>query len=329
MCTSFTYQQKEGKNALARTMDFTFVLKPQAILMPRRYSWVSQIDGSSHTGTYAFIGLGERREQCLFADGVNEAGLSCATLYFPGFARYEKTSKKGCTNLAPHELVLWMLSNFGSVAELCEALRHLCIVDAPNTLLNRVLPLHWIVTDKTGDCIVIEPLKEGLSVQKNSVGVMTNSPDFSWHMTNIRNYIGLSYRQQKTRELGGSTFAPFGNGSGSVGLPGDHTPPSRFIRALFGKEAMLKESTEAAALTEIFHLLSSVIVPKGSVRTEDAPDYTQYASAMFCSSSTYYFNTYNNMQLTKIDLFSENLDAEEPKVWAVSQEQQLKVIQLS
>lgn len=326
MCTSFTYQTKNGSNALARTMDFSFVLDPEAVMIPRNYSWKSQVDETRRSAKYALAGLGRKEGEYIFADGVNEKGLSCAVLYFAGYATYEKVPKDGAVNLAPHEVVLWMLSSFASVEEVRDAVKSLTIVDSAIDLLGIVPPFHWIVTDAAGATIVIEPMFDGLAIHDNQVGVMANAPDFPWHMTNIRNYIGISPVQLSSLTLAGMKFAPFGQGSGTVGLPGDYTSPSRFLRVLFGKETAVHATSELDSLTTIMHILSSVDVPKGSVIAEGGYDYTQHTCAMFCETRSYYFKTYDNSQICKIDLMHEDLNASEPKVWIFPKSQQVNVI---
>lgn len=321
MCTSFTYQMKSGSNALARTMDFIFELDPDAIFVPRNYSWNSIANSATYQTKYAFVGLAKTSKQILLADGVNEKGLACAALYFPGFASYRQQAKEGKTNLAPHEVIFWMLSNFESVASLRKSLHEINIVNIVWEVVGIAPPLHWIITDQTGACIVVEPYQNTLNVFENPIGVMTNSPDFSWHMTNIRNYIGIHPSQIKPITINNVEFAPFGQGAGTVGLPGDYTPPSRFIRALFGKETINIAENDADAATAVFHILSSVDIPKGSVTTEGQSDYTQYSCCMFCETGTYYFKTYDNSQLIKLDLFQEDLNAKEIKIWNIPSSQ--------
>lgn len=326
MCTSFTYQMEDGSNALARTMDFSFILDPDAIFIPRGYTWDTHVADSAHTVRYAFAGLGRHDKSFLFADGVNEEGLGCAALYFPGFATYHQDAVEGKTNLAPHEVVMWMLSSFASVSEVRTAIQELNLIDGDIDFLGIVVPLHWIITDKAGETIVVEPLQDGIVVHDNPIGVMSNSPDFTWHTTNIRNYIGVKPHQPSSIQLGGMTFAPFGQGAGTMGLPGDYTPPSRFLRVLFGKETIGHAQHEIDAVTAMFHLLASVDIPKGSVLTDRGADYTQYSCVMLCDRGTYYFKTYDNNQICKIDLHAENMDASEPKVWSIPKDQQIRNI---
>lgn len=326
MCTSFTYQIKNGSNALARSMDFAFKLDPDIVLIPRGFSWQAQPDRAVRTTTYAFTGLGRHLGEYVFADGVNEQGLCCAVLYFSGYASYQKEPLENKINLAPHEVVFWLLSSCSTVGQVREAVKDLNITASVIDLLGLVPPFHWIVTDRLGDTIVIEPLEDGLSVCDNPVGVMSNSPDFSWHMTNIRNYIGVRPYQLKPVTLGGVTFAPFGQGSGTMGIPGDYTPPSRFLRALFGKETINRAENELDAVTAIFHILSSVDIPKGSVVTDKGIDYTQHSCCMFCDSGAYYFKTYDNSQIIKVDLFAEDLNAPAAKTWPVPKTQQINAV---
>ena len=119
MCTSFTYQTPEGPNMLARTMDFSFELDPDVVLVPRNYSWRAGPDEKMYKTKYAFTGLGRFQEEYIFADGINDRGLCCAVLYFPGYASYHDTISEGMLNLAPHEVVFWLLSSFASVDEMC------------------------------------------------------------------------------------------------------------------------------------------------------------------------------------------------------------------
>lgn len=329
MCTSFTYQTPEGPNMLARTMDFSFELDPDVVLVPRNYSWRAGPDEKMYKTKYAFTGLGRFQEEYIFADGINDRGLCCAVLYFPGYASYHDTISEGMLNLAPHEVVFWLLSSFASVDEVREALPKLNIIDMQVKMLGLTPPFHWIITDKTGACIVIEPLEDGLKIYDNPVGVMSNSPDLNWHLTNIRNYIGVRPNQLKPITLGGHSFAPFSQGSGTFGLPGDYTPPSRFLRVLFGKEALKHPRTETETLTAAFHILASVDIPKGSVMTDrKVPDYTQYSSAMFCDTCTYYFKTYNNSQICKISLYDNDRNAPDAKIWKLPRSQQFETIRM-
>jgi len=322
MCTSLTLMTTNQINTLARTMDFAFALDPQLIFVPRQLPIVSEVDQTARPVKYAMMGIGRNLGSYLFADGLNEAGLACASLYFPGYATYSEAISPDYINLAPHEIVGWLLTNFATLEEVKAAIPKLNIVSTPLKMMNVITPLHWIITDKSGQTLVIEPMKDGIVVHDNPLGVMTNSPDFDWHLTNIRNYIGVSPHKIGSIQLNGLSFSPFGGGSGSIGLPGDYTPPSRFLRALFGREAINPIETEDACINAAFHILAAVDIPKGSVITDEGMDFTQYTACMVCNTGTYYFKTYDNNQIGRACLFNEDLDAQQPKVWEMLKNQQ-------
>jgi choloylglycine hydrolase len=303
-------------------MDFAFLLDPELIFIPRKFPLVSEVDQTEWSVKYAMMGIGRNLGTYIFADGLNEAGLSCASLYFPGYATYNDSAVAGKTNLAPHEIVGWLLTNFSTLEEVKATIPQLNIVSTPLKVMNVITPLHWIITDKSGKTLVIEPMKDGIVIHENPLGVMTNSPDLNWHLTNVRNYIGVSPNKTGPIQLNGITFSPFGAGAGSFGLPGDFTPPSRFLRALFGREAINPINNEEECINAAFHILASVDIPKGSVITDDGIDFTQYTACMVCNTGTYYYKTYDNNQIARACLFNEDFEAKDPKVWDIIQKQQ-------
>lgn len=324
MCTSITFKTDDHVNMLARTMDFALLLAPVMTVIPRNFSWQSIYERVSPEPQFAFAGLSRSfdGENYVFADGINEAGLACAVLYFPGYASYTNSVAEGKDNLAPHEVVQWILTSFNNLDAVKTAVMNVNLVETPLPFLGTTPPLHWIVTDESGASIVIEPLEDGIKVYDNPIGVMTNSPDFNWHLTNIRNYIGIRPKQLDDITVNGVTFKPFGQAAGTFGLPGDFTPPARFIRTVFNRNAMRKITGEEEAIKAVYHILANVDIPRGSVITaQDSYDFTQHTSCMVCQSRTYYFKTYDNNQLNKLELMKENLDGSEPLTWPVPKEQ--------
>jgi choloylglycine hydrolase len=322
MCTSLTLAAANQINTLSRTMDFAFMLDPQLVFIPRNYPMPSNSDGTLTPAKYAMMGIGGQSGSYVFADGVNEKGLACASLYFPGYARYHEDSLPDKTNLAPHEVVGWLLTNFASVAEVKDGFAQVNLLNRPVELLGVVTPLHWMITDSNGATIVIEPMAEGIKIYDHPLGVMTNSPDLTWHLTNVRNYIGVSPQKTPSITLNGVSFSPLGSGAGTPGLPGDYSPPSRFLRTLFGREAINDLSDEAACVNGAFHILAAVDIPKGSVIIDQGQiDFTQYTAAMVCNTGTYYVKTYDNNQIIRACLFHEDLNAPKPKVWELLLEQ--------
>lgn len=324
MCTSLTLQTKNGQHLFARTMDFTLDMNQEVIIIPRHYQW-NNITGKIIDTKHATVGMGINHQgRIIMADGVNEAGMTCATLYFPGFATYSQSIDDNKTNLAPFDFVTWSLTQFNSVKELQKSVDSLTFLDIPLPDLGLTPPLHWILADKWGDCIVMEPTSEGLKLYDNPLGVMTNSPEFNWHLQNLRQYIGLKSQPFAPIEWSNLSLSAFGQGSGSMGLPGDFTPPSRFVRAAYGKQNIQGIDSEEEGVSALFHILSNCEVPKGGVITEEGVlDNTIYTSVMCMESGTYYYHTYDCRQIIAIHLFHENLDTDEIKTYPFQRKQKI------
>ncbi|MET1247437.1 choloylglycine hydrolase family protein [Sporolactobacillus sp. STCC-11] len=323
MCTSVTLETTDGHHLFGRTMDFATDLGQTVTVVPRNYSWISAASGESIITRYGMIGMASVAEDVIvYADGMNEAGLACATLYLPGFADFNDQPSKGKEAVAPHDFVFWSLSQFGSIAEVKEALAKVSLVDFPLAAMGITPPLHWILSDKTGRSIVVEPLEKDIKIVDNPVGVMTNSPDFQWHLTNLRQFIGLRPKQFEATRWEDLELSAFSQGSGSVGLPGDFTPPSRFVRAAYWKNNITGIDTERDGITGLFHILSTCDLPKGAVVTPDnMEDVTLYTSAMCVESGNFYYHGYDNRQITVVNLFREDLDAAEIRTYPFIREQ--------
>ncbi|WP_000337605.1 choloylglycine hydrolase [Bacillus cereus] len=324
MCTSLTLQTKNGQHLFARTMDFTLDFNQEVIIVPRSYRW-NNITGETIETKQAVIGMGiNYQERVILADGVNEAGMTCATLYFPGFATYNESIDDNKTNLAPFDFVAWSLTQFNSIKELRKSVDSISFLDVPLPILGLTPPLHWIIADKWGECIVLEPTTEGLKVYDNPLGVMTNSPEFNWHLQNLRQYIGLRSQPYEPTQWGDLSLSAFGQGSGSMGIPGDFTPPSRFVRAAYSKQNIHGIDNEEEGVSAIFHILSNCELPKGGVITEEGTlDNTIYTSAMCMESGIYYYHTYDCRQIIAIHLFHENLDTDEIKTYPFQRKQKI------
>jgi choloylglycine hydrolase len=324
MCTSLTLHTKSGQHLFARTMDFTLDFNQEVIIVPRSYQW-NNITGETIEAKQAVVGMGINHQgRIILADGVNESGMTCATLYFPGFATYSNSIDDNKTNLAPFDFVAWSLTQFNSVEELKKSVDSISFWDVPLPVLGVTPPLHWILADKWGDCIVLEPTTEGLKIYDNPLGVITNSPEFNWHLQNLRQFIGLKSHPYAPTQWSDLPLSAFGQGSGSMGLPGDFTPPSRFVRAAFGKQNIQGIDNEEEGVSAIFHILSTCEVPKGGVITDEGTlDNTIYTSAMCMESGTYYYHTYDCRQIIAIHLFHENLDTEEIKTYPFHRKQKI------
>lgn len=326
MCTSLTLKTNSNGNLMARTMDFAYYFGAVPIFIPRNFEWRS-VTGKKFKGIFSFLGMGVKNDNYTFCDGVNEKGLICATLYFPKMASYKKENRRKTYNLAPHEVVQWALSNFTTITEVKEACNQLNIVKEKFDLLGIILPLHWIFTDLSGKSIVVEPTNQGLIVYDNPIGVMTNSPEFCWHITNLNNFSGIRSKQSTGITTGGIQLESLSQGNGAWGLPGDFTSTSRFVKTVFLKESIEIEDYENAGIEAAFHILEGVSIPKGCVVTSaDSVNYTQFISVFSSEERALYFSLYNNRQINKVALLENDLNSAEPKIYDVQAKQAIETI---
>ena len=241
----------------------------------------------------------------VFADGVNEMGFGAAVLYFPGYAQYdspdpEDSSRPAVTAL---ELTGFLLGLSASVEEAASILRTIRIVGAEDSITGTVAPLHWLVADRTGKSMVIEKTADGLHLMDNPVGVLSNSPDFQWHLTNLRNYMNLSSTQEQPQTWGSLELTPFGQGGGSFGLPGDYTPPSRFVRTAFLKTHTTHSGRQGGSSHDLFPYNGKCQYPKrpGHHRSEYTGLYPVHG-LINLSSREYFFKTYGSSCITSASL---------------------------
>lgn len=326
MCTSITFETDDKIRFLARTMDFSFPLHAETVFMPRNHKFSSHVEGSSFSSEYAFLGAGRDMEGYLFADGVNEKGFGIATLYFESNASYSNRKNSKKLNLAPDEVVSWALGNASSVNDFENKLSGVNIMNSKNDILEQVLPLHWIVSDSSGNTKVLEITDNGINLYENSVGVMTNSPTFPWHLTNLSHYSSLQPGEYKPKEYG--TYLPLsdGPGNGLMGLPGDYTAASRFIRAAVLRQYSSSVKGEYAGLNSVMHILNSVDIPKGIKITnskDETSDFTQYKGVMDLTNKVYYMLPYNGNIPRKISLTNKLINKNEPVVFPMIPDEKL------
>jgi len=223
MCTAITLQSIQGENFFGRTMDFSYPIDPGMYVIPGNYEWNSLVTMEKIINKYSFISIGQQTDGMLgFFDGVNEKGFAAAALYFEGYADYDLAIEDK-EPIASLDFIHYMLGNCSSVDELKNLLEGVRIVGIPDPVTQRAALLHWIATDRSGKCVVIEQTNVGLEIIDNPIGVMANSPDFHWHMTNLRNYLSVSTTQQKEAKWGNVLLKPFSQGAGTVPLPGGFT----------------------------------------------------------------------------------------------------------
>ncbi|KRL40951.1 choloylglycine hydrolase family protein [Liquorilactobacillus nagelii] len=316
MCTAITFTTDDDIHFLARTMDFSFELDARPVYVPRNHEFNSLVPGTKFSTNYGFIGAGKDVDSYIFADGLNEKGFSIASLYFEKNAKYNKSSDPKLLNISSTDMVSWALGNISSVAEFEQKYQKLNVVDVINPLLQVNVPLHWIVSDKSGNTGVLEITKKGPQFYHNLVGTMTNSPEFSWHMNNLNHYTNLQPNEFEQKKYGDYVTVPDGPGSGALGLPGDYTSASRFVRAAFLREYSSHESGVKKGLTSILHILNSVDIPKGvKITQKNVSDYTQYKGIMDLNNLNYYLMRYNDTELTRVRLTDKLLNQSKVKVF--------------
>ncbi|WP_027400017.1 linear amide C-N hydrolase [Anaerovorax odorimutans] len=305
MCTAMTLLFNEKTNFFGRTMDFSYDIDPRFYVIPKNQKWQNHLDNNVFINSYGIIAIGQEQDGMLaFFDGVNDSGLAAAALYFPGCAVYDATAEDiNKEYVASVDFLHYILGKCGSVEELEEMIPHISIIGIQDPVTQIAAPLHWIVTDKSGNCIVIEPTDKGLQVFKNSIGILANSPGFPWQMTNLRNYIGVTQTQTNEVYWGDVLLKPFGQGAGTMMLPGGYTSPERFVRTAFQKTHIAAPEKEDQAIITCFNIMDSVSVPKGIVMTDRGTyDYTKYTAFMNVNTGEYFVKTYYNREIVTVKL---------------------------
>ena len=238
-----------------------------------------------------------------------------AGLYFPGNAWYTDEIKPDKDNITPFELIPWLLSYSSSLQDVRELLSRINLINVPFSDKMPLAGLHWHIADKESS-IVLESTKDGLKVYDDPAGVLTNNPPFDFHMQNLRQYMNLSPRQPEDTFSGGLGLKPFGVGMGAIGIPGDNSPASRFIKAAFNRNNAVCDDGEDACVAEFFHILDSVVSVKGTVITAEGKyDITTYSSCINGDKGIYYYKTYENCRINAVDMHKEDLDSEGLKVY--------------
>lgn len=310
MCTAITLQSSSKEQFFGRTMDFSHEIVPQLFIVPSSYTWVNSVNGMEMIDNYRFIGLGQELDGLLgFFDGVNEHGFAAAVLYFAGYAKYDNppTNPKK-ESIAAFDFIHYLLGNCASVNDLPNLLKDVSIVGIPDPVTNTMAPLHWITTDRSGECVVIESTAKGVELINNPIGVMTNSPDIRWHMTNLRNYMEVSPAQIVEAKWDNISLTPFGQAGGTMLLPGGFTSPERFVRTSYLKTHIPTPKDSTEAINACFHILESVSIPKGAVITISGDyDYTKYTAFINTNTCEYFYKTYDDLQIRTASLWQTNI----------------------
>lgn len=366
MCTAVSFVTKD--HYFGRNLDYEFSYEESVVITPRNYKFSFRsgkefegcfingekagLDGRNVNGNikttgrhYAMIGVAYVVDEYpLYYDAVNEKGLGMAGLLFAGNAVYCDKEETNKDNIASYEFIPWIL---GQCADVEEAKKMLGRVHLMNWAFSKELPptpLHWMIADKKST-IVVEAVADGLKIYDNPVHVLTNNPDFEYQLMNLNNYMELSPYEPENYFAKDVKLSPYSKGMGAMGLPGDLSSTSRFVKAAFTRMNSVCKDTEEESVSQFFHILGSVEQQRGCVRlraekrsAENADienidmknvgmkneslwekqsdsNNTKYEITIYsCCCNTdkgiYYYTTYENGKITAVDMHKENLEGD-------------------
>lgn len=323
-CSAFAWETEDGKHLWGRNYDFDRLAQGTAVqVLPRGTAYgISQRETGRKRSRYACAGVGLFLEGTpILYEGMNEKGLMGGQLYFREHAVYQPQPAPGREAVQPPFLVTHLLAQCATVEEAAACLEELSLVDEP--LLGTVPPLHWCFSDRTGEMAILEPGERGAVLYRSTLGVMTNSPGYPWHKTNLLNFAGLRDLDYPGASLGEEIPQCY-SGSGAQGLPGDWSSPSRFVRLCYLRKFALRGKDEAQGVARLFRILESAAFPLGAVRvSHQSPvtqldrdvlpyDFTVYSTVYCAESLGMYWTTYDNQTIRRLD-FSRLLDAPRPQ----------------
>lgn len=303
MCTAFSHTADD--HYFGRNLDLDHHYDEKITITPREYLF--QFRHSESTGNgYAMIGIATIMDDYpLYYEAINESGLCMAGLNFPKNAAYAPIDPQK-TNIASFELIPWILRRCKTVQQAKEQLNAINLCNAAFREDLSPTPLHWIISDRHAS-ITVEPAKDGLQIIDNPMGILTNNPPFSYHTHNIVNYFNLTSKQPTNRFSNTLEIVPYSLGMGAIGLPGDFSSASRFVRCSFLKENAIWGKGEQAHITQAFHILDGVSQFDGCVETELGYEKTLYSICCNASKGILYYITYYNRQISAIDMNKEDL----------------------
>ena len=320
MCTAATYKTKDFY--MGRTLDYEFSYGDEVTVTPRNYPFDFRHMGKIDTH-YAIIGMAHvAGNYPLYYDAINEKGIGMAGLNFVGNAVYQEV-EEGRENVAQYEFIPWILGQCASMKEVRELLEKMNLVGTPFSQQLPAAQLHWMIADKD-ETITVECMADGLHIYDNSVGVLTNNPPFEMQMFLLNNYMQLSPKQPENQFSDEISLKTYSRGMGALGLPGDLSSASRFARVAFTKLNSVSRDSEAESVSQFFHILGSVEQQRGCCEVAEGKyEITIYTSCCNADKGIYYYTTYENQQITAVDMHRENLDGKELVRYPLIQEEQI------
>ena len=309
-CTGISMFSANGSYFQARTIEWAGSnLNSVYVVVPRDFSQTSYTpkgkNGMTFKSRFGYVGLSVQEKEFV-AEGLNEAGLSAGLFYYPNYGSYLLYDEKyNSTTISDLQFVSWLLSQFASVEEVKANINKVRVVSLMGGD-GKEAAIHWRVGDSSGKQIVIEIEQGVVHIYDNPVGVITNAPGFQWHLTNLSNYINLTPVNPPAQEMYEFKVNPIGHGNGFLGLPGDFTPPSRFVRAAFFKATAPTLATPKETMLQCFHILNNFDIPIGmnfpKNEIPDMPSATQWTSVIDLTNKEVYYKTFYNNAIRKIDL---------------------------
>jgi choloylglycine hydrolase len=312
-CTGVTLRAGDGSVVFGRTLEWgSFDLMSRLAVVPRGYAYTTHMPdgqpGLSWQAKYGAVGIDAVGKDIL-VEGMNEKGLAVGLFYHPGFAEYQPYDPGlAAQSLGPTDVGQYLLTNFATVDEVRDALSKVHVVPVIEPALGFAAPVHFIATEPSGKAIVIEYLRGQRTIFDAPLGVITNAPSYDWHETNLRNFINLSPVALPGKNIGDLNFKPLGGGSGMIGLPGDFTPPSRFVRAVAFSKSARPTPTGDETIYEIFRILDNFNVPLGASegsgedKTQGMRSSTIWTSASDTRDKVFYYHTQHNRRVRMVDL---------------------------
>ena len=321
-CTGIIFSSADGAIVPARTLEFGVDVQSDLYAVPPGTEFTTlqanpDETGFTYTTKYGFLGA-NAFDYPIIVDGMNTEGLYFGIFYFAGDAIFGDVSDENRDRaVSSEELGNWILGQFKTVEEVREALSTIELIGSHIDVIDSYAPVHYTVVDASGAAIVIEQTDNGLRIFDNTVGVITNNPTYDWHLTNLRNYLNLRPENRDPITVGSEILAGFGEGTGMLGLPGDFTSPSRFVRAVAFKETILPTETAAETIFQAFHVLNMFDIPKGAVRAPTPEgvhtDYTVWTSAADTQNGVYHFKTYKSQTVQSVNIEQALDGLTEPK----------------
>ncbi len=305
MCTAISF--KTSSHYFGRNLDLEKSYGERVVITPRNFLFNMRCTAPV-TNHYALIGMATVEDNFpLYYEATNEKGLSMAGLNFPDNAYYSALSEEK-ENIAPFEFILWILGGCKSVEEAAQLIGNTNLAKINFSEKLPLSPLHWLIADNQKS-ITVEGMKDGIRIHENPLGVLTNNPPFEYHTVNINNYMGLSPQLAQNRLTSKAELHNYSLGMGALGLPGDFSSPSRFVRAVFVKENSVCGINENESVSQFFHILDAVAMPKGCVVTKTGElEYTRYSCCCNTDTGVYYYKTYSGSTVKSIEMHNANLE---------------------